>query len=107
MEKSMIRKKEKSKLNILIEHFKLPNYLKGIGGDLIFKQLAVKSRKEIANLQSISHEISSTGHGNDKEFAQLSPETSLGDMSLYWPCPYGSGWTSVDFLSREPNVKIP
>ena len=47
----MIRKKEKSKLNVLLEYYKLPNYLKGSGGDMIFSKIAVKSRKEMEELR--------------------------------------------------------
>ena len=46
MEKSLIRKKEKSKMNVLVEYYKLPNYIKGSGGEMIFGNLAIKSRKD-------------------------------------------------------------
>ena len=49
-EKSMIRKKVKTRFNLLLEHFKLPNYINGLGGDFIFKQMKIKSRKDLATL---------------------------------------------------------
>ena len=48
----MIRKKEKSKLNVLLEYYKLPNYVKGPGGEMIFGKLEIKSRKEFVDLKS-------------------------------------------------------
>ena len=46
-EKSFIRKKLKVKQEILFEHYKLPGWIKGKGGDMIFKNFEVRSRKEI------------------------------------------------------------
>ena len=50
-------------------------------------------------MQSIGYSISP---------GDLDPKipNALGDMSLYWKSKYGNGWTSVDFLSRNPKVKI-
>ena len=46
-EKSMLPKKTKTRQEPLLEHYKLPKFLKGIGGDEIFRNMEAKSRKEI------------------------------------------------------------
>ena len=101
------KKAKGGKQDFLNVNYKLPDYIKGAGGDFIFKQLSVKSRKEIAELQAMGHEIRKSIQEQNVEGSQLSQKTMLGDMSLYWPCPYGSGWTCVDFFPRDPNMKAP
>ena len=43
----MLPKKTKTRQDPLLEHYKLPKFLKGIGGDEIFRNMEAKSRKEI------------------------------------------------------------
>ena len=95
----MLPKKQKTRQEPLLEHFKLPKFLKGIGGDEIFRNMEVKSRKEIQLMQSIGHSISPGD-------IDLKIPNALGDSSLFWKSKYGNGWTSVDFFPRNPKVKI-
>ena len=94
-EKSMIRKKEKVKQEVLLHHYKLPSWLSGDGGDQIFKKMEIMSRKEYKSMNSTGHEIA---YG--ETIASTERKSSiLGDMSLYWPSPYGL--TSIDFYSKD------
>ena len=43
-EKSLIRKKDRVKQEVLYDHYKLPGFIKGEGGDQIFKKINVMSR---------------------------------------------------------------
>jgi len=97
-EKSTIRKNQKVKQEVLLHHYKLPGFILGEGGDRIFKNMSVMSREQAKSITQVGHEL--TGEDENEE-----PSSSvLGDMSLYWPSPYGL--TSIDFFSRDPSLKI-
>lgn len=101
-EKSFIRKKLKVKQEVLFEHYKLPGWIKGSGGKMIFKKLQVKKREDIKSMMSVGHDLESEseyeGQPKDKQ-----DKSGLSDMCLYWQSPYGL--TVVDHLVKDPSFE--
>jgi len=94
----LLRKKNRVKQEVLLDYYKLPAYIKGEGGNQIFKKLEVISREQIKSITPLGHEIAC-------DDGQETPKGSvLGDTSLYWPSPYGL--TSIDFFARDQTLKI-
>lgn len=75
--------------------YSLAAYLQGKGFEAIFKQMEVRSRKQMAENQHMGHDISKKAPD-----LPVKQEHSLGDLTLYYPSQYGSGWTSVDLFQR-------
>ena len=99
-EKSLIRKKEKVKQETLLHHYKLPGFIKGEGGDKIFKAMQHISRSEIKNLNKVGQELACDDGFDDNN----SKGSVLGDICLYWPSQYGL--TSIDFFARDWSLQI-
>ena len=64
--------------------YSLASYLQSRGAEAIFKQMEVRSRKQMAEIQHMGHDIS-----KKTPEMPINPEHSLGDLTLYYPCLYG------------------
>ena len=58
------------------------------------------SRKEYKSMNATGHEI----QFEDSIASTERKASILGDMSLYWPSPYGL--TSIDFYAKDQSLKI-
>jgi len=92
-------RKSKLKLETLRYDYKLPSYIMSSGGNSIISNLMVMSRAQAKEVtKTVSHELTQDDEQENEA------QTALGDMSLYWPSPYGL--TSIDFFARDPSLNI-
>ena len=102
-EKDNIKITLHTKQDLSLEHSLLPNYLKSIGGDQIFKMMQIMSRDAVRKMTSIGHEI--IGDTSRSELQENAPgtvsakSTMLDDYCLYWNGAHGT--TSVDFFDKQ------
>ena len=57
-------------MDVLFEHYKLPQWIKEKGGDLIFNKFEIKSRTEVKNMISIGHDLESESDASDSQMAE-------------------------------------